>query len=261
MTSQEHAQVLITGGSVGIGLGLAQRYLAAGARVLVTGREEARLRAAAASHPGLLTHVSDMGSPSAREALARDAQNLLPNLSVVINNAGIQRRVSLAMDTASWAERQTEIDILLAGPVHLNSLLVPVMVNSGRTGMVVNVTSGGANIPQPFAPVYSACKAALHSYTVTLRHALCDTRIAVKELIPPAVATKLAGTGATHGVPLDEFCDAVFTALVESDELEIGFGMTATDAFAAHRDIQREMFKGFAARFPVKTYAGAAKRV
>ena len=66
-------------------------------------------------------------------------------------------------------------------------------------------------------------------------------------MIPPAVATKLAGTGATHGVPLDEFCDAVFTALVESDELEIGFGMTATDAFAAHRDRQREMFKGFAA--------------
>jgi uncharacterized oxidoreductase len=251
----KRVEVLITGGSAGIGLGLAQRYLAAGARVLVTGRNAARLDAVAARHPGLRTVVSDAASPTARQALARHAEDVLPNLSVVINNAGIQRRVALAADHAPWPDRQAEIDILLAAPIHLNSLLLPGMLRAGREGAIINVTSGGAYIPQPFAPVYAACKAALHSYTVTLRHALRDTGIAVKELIPPALATGLAGPGANHGAPLDEFCDAVFPALAEPGVTDIGFAMTATDAFRASMDRQRDMFEQFSARFPVTTYA------
>jgi short-subunit dehydrogenase involved in D-alanine esterification of teichoic acids len=122
----------------------------------------------------------------------------LPGFNVVINNAGIQRRVSLASDTAPWSERQAEIDILLAAPVHLNHLLIPLMLRSKQPALIVNVTSGGAFVPQVFAPVYSACKAALHSYTVTPRHALQGTWLRVVELVPPAVQTGLGDPGATH---------------------------------------------------------------
>ena len=82
---------------------------------------------------------------------------------------------------------------LVGGAVHLNHLLIPVMLSNEKPSLIVNVTSGGAYVPQPFAPIYGACKAALLSYTITLRHALRDTRLRVVELIPPAVATGLAG--------------------------------------------------------------------
>ena len=254
-TACDPPHVLITGGSAGIGLGLARRYLAAGALVLVTGRDRSRLDDAAASHPGLLTCMSDLADPDAREALALDVLTVLPRLSVLINNAGIQRRVPLARDVAPWAERQAEIDILLAAPVHLTSLLVPAMLRIGGDATIVNVTSGGAIVPQPFAPVYAACKAALHSHTVTLRHALADTRILVKELIPPAVATGLAGPSASHGAPLDAFCDAVFPALCDRHSTEIGFGVTASDAFTAPRALERDLFDRVSTRFEVATYA------
>ncbi len=128
------------------------------------------------------------------------------------------------------------------------------MLKHGEQALIANVTSGGAYIPQPFAPVYSACKAALHSYTVNLRHALSQTRCRVVEIIPPAVKTSLAGPGLTHGVPLDEFSDAVFEALVHNESDEIGFGMTATPEFYDAKKTYEEMFAAFASRFDVKIY-------
>ena len=249
------AQVLITGGSAGIGRGLAERFLAGGATVMVTGRSPDKLARIAAECPGIRIFVSDIGSSSAREALAAHVRETMPELNVLINNAGIQRRIALSDDIAPWPERQVEIDILLSAPVHLNHLLVPQMLARGRKSLIVNVTSGGAYLPQPFAPVYSACKAALHSYTMNLRFALLDTAIRVKELIPPAVATELAGTAAPQGAPLDDFCDNVFPLLSDSDQIEIGYGMTAADAFNEPKAIYRKMFEQFSSRFPVGTYA------
>ena len=212
------AHVLITGGSNGIGWGLAARFLAAGSKVLVTGRSPEKLEEAAGAMPGLLTLVNDIGRPEHREVLAGHVRSNMPGLNVLINNAGIQRRVPLAADDAPWAERQAEIDTLLSGPVHLNHLLVPLMLSHGQPGVLVNVSSGGGFIPQVFAPVYSACKAAIHSYSITLRHALRNTPLRVVELIPPAVQTGLAGPGASaHGAPLDAFCDEVFPALLRAD--------------------------------------------
>ena len=252
----EAAEVLITGGSEGIGKGLARHFLGAGARVLITGRNDDRLRRAAADLPGVLTFRSDIGVVSEREALAAQLQEALPKLNVVIQNAGIQRRVSLAEDQAPWPERQAEIDALLCGPIHLNHLLVPRLLAQGRPSLIVNVTSGGAFLPQPFAPVYSACKAALHSYTVNLRYALVGTPCRVVELIPPAVATSLAGAGATHGVPLEQFVDSAFGALAAGEADEIGFGMTATEPFDEAKATYRTMFEQFATRWPVRKYAG-----
>ena len=247
------ATVLITGGTQGIGLGLAQRFLAAGSSVVITGRNAERIERLRQSMSGLHGWVSDIRNSEDREVLAARIERELPWLNVVINNAGIQRRIALAADSAPWSEKQAEIDTLLSGPIHLNSLLVPLILKQARPGLIVNVTSGGAFIPQVFAPIYSACKAALHSYTVTLRHALQDTPIRVVELIPPAIRTGLAGPGATHGAPPDEFCDTVFVQLFEGVET-IGFGPTDTPEFRQLIEAPKKLFAASAARFPTETY-------
>jgi uncharacterized oxidoreductase len=251
----KHANVLVTGGSDGIGRSLAARYLGAGSKVLVTGRNAGKLARAARELPGLLTFVNDISKSEEREALAKHVQSNMSGLNVLINNAGIQRRISLASDTASWSERQVEIDTLLSGPVHLNHLPVPLMLKHHLPSLLVNVTSGGAFVPQVFAPVYSACKAALHSYIVTLRHALQRTQVRVVELIPPAVRTALAGPGATHGAPLDEFCDEVFPALERGDMEVVGFGPTNTFEFKQMLETSAALFKASSSRFLVVTYS------
>lgn len=242
------AKVLITGGSEGIGLGLATRFLAADGEVLVTGRDPAKL----ALTP-FKTIVSDAGDPIQREALANYIRETMPDINVVINNAGIQRRIGLAVDKAPWPERQEEIDVLLAGPIHLNHLLIPLMLASGKPGLIVNVTSGGAYIPQVFAPVYSACKAALHSYTMTLRHALAGTLIRVVELIPPAVQTGLT-KDMPHGADIDAFCDAVFARLMDESRTDVGFGPTEGLTPELSGKPVSTFFEAGAARFPVQTY-------
>jgi uncharacterized oxidoreductase len=114
LISLNTANVLIAGGSEGIGRGLAARYVAHGARVLVTGRSKEKLERVAA---GLKVEilVNEISSPAEREQLAVHVRNVMPGINILINNAGIQRRVSLAQDTSSWGERQAEIDTLLCG--------------------------------------------------------------------------------------------------------------------------------------------------
>ncbi len=255
MTTQDgQHNVLVTGGSQGIGLALAARFLAQGSTVLVTGRSADRLERAAAEHPGLRTFVNDIAYPDQREALAAHVAETMPQLDVLVNNAGIQRRVALAADLGDWSERQIEIDILLAGPVHLSQLLIPLMLAHGRPSTIVNVTSGGGLVPQPFAPLYSACKAAVHSYTLNLRFALAATPCHVVELIPPAVATGLGGNGTPHGVDLNTFTDAVFPALLDHDHDTVGYGMTDAPAVNQILHDTAQLFDAMAERFPIPTY-------
>lgn len=219
---------------------------------MITGRSASRL-ASAAEQTGAGTFVNDISSPDDRKRLADHVTHAMPELDVVINNAGIQRRVGIADDVTPWAEAQNEIDILLAGPVHLGQLLVPHLLQHGRPSVLVNVTSGGAYIPQPFAPLYSAAKAALHSYTMNLRHALQTTPCRVVELIPPAVATALAGPGHNHGADPEEFCDTVYP-LLDGSLPEVGFGPTTQAAFTDRLAAEHRTFEAAVTRFSVPIY-------
>jgi uncharacterized oxidoreductase len=241
---------LVTGGGRGIGLGLATRLIARGDRVLVTGRSEASLRAARAV-PRMEAVVADVSTADGREALAAHVRSAMPELDLLVQNAGVQRRIGLAADDAAWPDRQAEIDTLFAGPVHLDHLLLPVLLAHGRPATIVEVTSGGAIVPQPFAPLYSASKAALHHYALVLRAALAGTPVRVVELMPPAVATGLGG--ADHGVPVDEFCDAALAGIDAGADV-VGFGATATGEIASLVAAQRRLFDRLAGRFPVPTY-------
>lgn len=232
--------VLITGGASGIGLALAERFLRADSEVAVCGRRADKLAEAKEKHPGLRTFVCDVGQASDRVALLDWAKREMPGLDVLVNNAGIQRRVNLA-EPGDWEAMQEEIRINLEAPVHLSTLFIPHLLKQERP-TIVNVTSGLSFVPLAGVPVYCATKAALHSFTLSLRHQLSGTPIEVVEIIPPAVDTDLGGPGLhTFGVPLDEFADAV-AALLDRGELEVPYGM-AERSSRASRDELDAIFK------------------
>ena len=227
--------ILITGGGSGIGLALGARFLAAGSRVIACGRRAAVLEAAAAAHPGLITHVADVETAAGREALVAWALAEHPGIDVLVNNAGIQRRVRLA-EAIRWDDVHQELAINLEAPLHLSMLFLPHLTRQPRPA-IVNVTSGLSFTPLTSVPIYSATKAALHSLTLSLRHQLAGTPVSVVEIIPPAVDTDLGGVGLhTFGAPLDEFADAVFARLSAGD-LEIPFGFAAQSSRAGRAEL------------------------
>jgi uncharacterized oxidoreductase len=227
--------VLVTGGASGIGLALAERFLRAGSRVVVCGRREEKLREVEERHPEVFTRVCDVGEASERVALYEWAAREFPALNVLVNNAGIQRRVRLDSGE-EWEKTRREIAINFDAPVHLTMLFVPHLLRQSDAA-VVNVTSGLAFSPLANVPVYCATKAALRSFTLSLRHQLKGTSVKVVEVIPPAVDTDLGGPGLhTFGVPLGEFADSAFGRL-ERGDLEIPYGMAEAASRASREGL------------------------
>ena len=227
--------VLITGGASGIGFALAERFLRAGSAVIVCGHRPEQLRAAQDKHPQLKIRVCDVAKESDRMALCQWAVGEFPGLNVLVNNAGIQRPLQLTRPEA-WEHTHQEIAINCEAPVHLSMLLVPHLLTQPRSA-IVNVTSGLSFVPMARAPIYSATKAALHSFTLSLRHQLSNTPIQVVEIVPPAVNTDLGGPGLhTSGVPLDEFADAVM-ARMQAGDLEITYGFSQQASRASREQL------------------------
>lgn len=241
MQLQGH-QILVTGGGSGIGLELARQLLARGNQVLICGRRKEVLAAAVDANPGLAAIEADVATRAGREQLCRDLRRLAPDLDVLVNNAGIQRRARFATDTADWDARAAELRINLEAPIHLAALLLP-QLQAQKSAAIVNVSSGLAFLPVVFAPLYAASKAGLHSFTEALRAELHATAVQVIEIIPPMVNTDLGGAGLhTEGVPVAEFVSAVL-ARIEQGETEIGHG--PSDEF---RRASRETLRAIAAQ-------------
>jgi uncharacterized oxidoreductase len=220
-----HNTILITGGGAGIGLALAERFHAAGNTVLICGRDAAKLQAAADRLPGLRTLVCDVAEPAERERLFAWATAEAPQLNVLLNNAGIQRQVQLGTEAETWATRASEIAINLEAPIHLASLFAPHLLQQAAP-VILNVSSGLGFVPLARVPIYSATKAAIHSFTQSLRWQLASTPVQVVEVIPPAVHTQLGGTDHSFGVPLDEYANDVMQQLA-AGHLEIAYGFSA----------------------------------
>jgi uncharacterized oxidoreductase len=232
--------ILITGGASGIGYAFAERFLAAGSEVVICGRREDKLLEAKEKHPQFYTRVCDVADEKERIALFEWATSEFPKLNVLVNNAGIQRRVNLC-ESEDWKDTQKEIAVNLEAPVHLSRLFIP-HLSQTENSAILNVTSGLSFVPLANVPVYCATKAALHSFTMSLRFQLAETRVEVIEIIPPAVDTDLGGVGLhTFGVNLDEFADSIFARL-EQGEAEIAYG-TAEKSSKASRGELDEIFK------------------
>jgi uncharacterized oxidoreductase len=180
---------LITGGTSGIGLELAKQLLERGNTVIVTGRDQDKLDAARRTLPGVHAVKSDVSDPGAIALLYEGVLTQFPALDTLFNNAGIMRNLNLNRDR-DLKDVTREIEINLSGPVRMVQQFLPHLKT--RTGaLIVNVSSGLAFIPFPASPVYCATKAAIHSYTQSLRVQLDGTGITVIELAPPAVETPL----------------------------------------------------------------------
>jgi uncharacterized oxidoreductase len=217
--------ILITGGSTGIGLAFAERFIAAGNTVIVCGRRESVLQDAKEKFPNLITRVCDVGLESDRIALFDWVTTSYPAVNVLVNNAGIQQRFHVLKADAkdNWSYYNNEIMVNAEAPIHLSMLFAPFFAQKENTA-IVNVTSGLAFTPLAIAPIYSATKAALHSYTMSLRHQLAHTSVDVIEVAPPAVNTDLGGSDVhVHGEPLDAFTDGIFQGF-EDNKQEIGYG-------------------------------------
>jgi len=219
--------VLVTGGASGIGFALAERFVAAGSNVIICGRRAEKLAEAKDRLPHVKTLVCDLSKASERSSLAAWVVREHPRLNVLINNAGIQRYPKLDQVTdADWPETEEEIAINFEAPVHLSALFIP-HLKQQKSPVIVNVTSGLSFTPLAKAPVYCATKAAMHSFTLSLRHQLKDTPIRVVELIPPAVDTDLGGPGLhTFGVKLEEFIAAAMPR-IEAGDQEVAYGFAA----------------------------------
>lgn len=226
--------ILITGGSSGIGLSLAERFIGAGNQVIITGRRESLLKEAQRKLPSVITEASDVGEASERERLVAELTRRFPQLNVLVNNAGIQRKLNMR-EQEPWERTREEISINLEGPLHMTSLLIPHLEAQAKP-VIINVSSGLAFVPLAIAPVYSATKAALHSYTLSLRHQLRNTSIEVIEVIPPAVRSNLGGSH-DFGVPTDEYADSVIAQLAEGRaEVTYQFSEKSSQASRAEAD-------------------------
>ena len=228
--------ILITGGATGIGLALAERFLEADNDIVICGRRADKLEKARSKHRAFHTHACDVSDPEKRVELADWAFAEFPNLDVLLNNAGIQNRLDLKAEP-EWSAIHQEIATNIEAHVHLATLFAPRLAKRPHAA-ILNVTSGLAFVPRSAVPVYSATKAAMRSFTLSLRHQLAGTSVEVIEIIPPAVDTDLGGVGLhTWGVPLDEFADSAFEQLREGKhEITYGFSAEAKDASAHDRD-------------------------
>ena len=185
----DNRTVLITGGTSGIGRELAKQLLARGNTVIVTGRDDAKLAATKLALPEVHTFASDVSDSSAITALHGEVLARFPALDTLVSNAGVMRNVRLT-DARDLEDVTREIATNLSGPVQMIQQFLPHLM-SRPAALIVNVSSGLAFIPFPAAPVYCATKAAIHSFTLSLRVQLRGTGVTVVELAPPGTETPL----------------------------------------------------------------------
>ena len=202
--------ILVTGGGSGIGRALAHRLHDRGNTIVIAGRRQDALDEASRGRSAVSTMTLDISDPAAIEAFAAKLIAEHPALNILLNNAGIMDFENLtARRDLSVAEATITTNLL--GPIRLTNALIDHLTERGD-GVIVNFTSGLGFVPMIDAPSYSATKAAIHSYTVSLREQLRG-KAEVIELAPPAVQTGLTPGQETRPgyMPLDEFADEIMT--------------------------------------------------
>jgi uncharacterized oxidoreductase len=216
--------ILITGGASGIGLGLTERFLKEGNKVIICGRRKDTLREASNKFPSVITKVCDLSVEAERNALYNWVLENHSDLNVLVNNAGIQNWMTIS-DDDFYEKATAEITTNIVAPLHLTSLFIKLK----SLNTIINVTSGLATFK---GAVYCATKAFFHSFTLSMRHLLKEKNIEVIEMIPPALNTDLGGKGIHDGQPeVRDFVEAVFQQMIDK-KVELTFGFSEVIAKA-----------------------------
>ena len=209
--------ILITGGSSGIGRGLAEEFHKLGNQVIIAGRRKQALDDTTAANPGMKSLTLDIENPDAIRAFAVQVSAEFPNLNVLVNNAGIMRAEKLLASNDPAQNYLPDAEAIVAtnllGPIRLIAALLPQLQKRPHSA-IMNVSSGLAFLPLTLTPTYCATKAAIHSYTLSLRYQLKATSTEVLELVPPYVATDLmSGASDPRAMPLNQFIAEVLAIL------------------------------------------------
>ncbi len=221
--------ILITGGTSGIGFEFARQLIARGNTVIVTGRDQSRLQEAKANLPAIHTLQSDASKPDDITDLAQQVMTQFPACDTLFNNAGIMRNLNLN-DQRSLTDVTRELNVNLNGPVQMVQAFLP-QLKSRPNALIVNVSSGLAFIPFPLSPIYSAAKAGMHAFSRCLRVQLKGSNIAVVELAPPGVETKLfreefeTEMKGQKGMPVDVLVSKAIAG-IEAGKTEIRPGLS-----------------------------------
>jgi uncharacterized oxidoreductase len=238
--------ILITGGASGIGRALAEAFHARGNQVIISGRRQQALDEVTAANPGMKSVRMDISEEAGVRAFAKQVIRDYPALNVVINNAGIMQTEDLktAPDYLDIAEETIATNLL--GPIRLTAALLPHLLRQ-KQATIMTVSSGLAFVPMVMTPTYSATKAAIHSYSMTLRQQLHGTTASVIELVPPYVQTGLMGEHQANdprAMPLEAFITEAMEILTnEPDVTEVVVKRCEPLRFAAESGNLDEMFQ------------------
>lgn len=196
--------IFITGGTSGLGLGLALRFHDLGNKVIISGRRKELLDRIAAEHEGIDTVVLDVEDPKSIQSAFDQVTTTHPDVNVVLTMAGIMIPENL-LDPDHLSAAESTVATNLLGTIRVLTAFTPYLLNRPDP-VILTVTSGLAFVPLVITPTYNATKAAVHSYTQSLRIQLADTGVQVIELIPPAVRTTLLNQeNDERAMPLDEY--------------------------------------------------------
>ena len=238
--------ILITGGGSGIGRGLGEAFHNEGNHVIIAGRRRQLLDEVVAANPGMSAEVLDIDSADAIKSFAADLIAKYPALNAVMHNAGVMKNENVKQGQTEDAEATIATNLL--GPIRLNSALLPHLLQQ-PSATVLTVTSGLAYVPLSMTPTYCATKAAIHSYTQSLRFQLRDTRVQVIEIIPPYVQTELMGDRQKNdpmAMPLADYLRETFAILRDQpDVAEVVIDRVKPLRFAAKGDDYDGFFKTF----------------
>src|ERR1700731_3218557 len=216
--------ILITGGGSGIGRGLAQAFHKLGNQVIIAGGGKKNLDETISANPGMKSVTLDVADPKHIQSFAEKVTKDYPSLNVLINMAGMMQSENLLEEPFDLSTAEKTFTTNLLGPIRLTAALLPSLRKQPRA-TIMNVSSGLAFVPLAMTPTYCATKAAIHSYTQSLRYQLKSTKVEVVELIPPYVQTTLMGDQMAEdprAMPLKEFIDEVMSILQsQSDAKEI----------------------------------------
>lgn len=212
--------LFITGGGSGIGRGLAEAFHKLGNQVIISGRRKYYLADTTKANPGMLSVELDVTNPASIAVIANKLIVAHPRLNVLINNAGIMR-VDDAANAVDEAVLAGTVTTNLLGPIRMTSALIE-HLKKQNAATVIHVSSGLGFVPLAMAAVYSATKAALHSYVLSQRYKLKASSVRVVEVAPPWVRTDLMGShnNDPRAMPLGEFIDETMKILAtDADEV------------------------------------------
>ena len=242
--------ILITGGGSGIGRAMAEAFHRLGNQVIISGRGQKTLDETTAANPGMKSLTLDVSDPKSIQSFSEKLTKEFPSLNVLINNAGMMQPENLSEKPNDLSGAEKTVATNLLGPIWLTTALLPSLRKQPRA-TIMTVSSGLAFVPLAVTPTYCATKAAIHSYTQSLRYQLKSSKVEVIELIPPYVQTTLMGDQMAEdprAMPLKEYIDEVMSILQsQPDAKEICVKRVDPLRFAAESGQQKyeEFFEQF----------------